>query len=131
MVQYTTAEEWEEGFKIVDILKDTSLAHSLKELTISFSTPDVRHRGDDVAWKDVYRLKTWKNLDPVLSLMPALRQVTIQFGTRSYISKQFWDGMLAAMPSLAARGILNLVEGEFYNMEEEMWSSAGYIYFEE
>jgi hypothetical protein len=77
----------------------------------------------DSDWSDIYDSKIWKDLDFVLSSIPALQRVVIQFDIRMCdIPPKFWIGMRASMPLLEEWGILTLVEGDIDDLEQEVWS---------
>jgi hypothetical protein len=113
------AKEWERDFRIIDILKDSSVTQCLKELTIGVLVDLI-----DFDWRDVYDSRIWKDLDSVLSSsIPALQRVLITFDiVRRVIPPQFWVGMRASMPLLEERGVLTLAEGYIHPLEHEIWS---------
>jgi hypothetical protein len=119
-VTYVGVKEWERGFRAVDILKNPSITHSLKELTIGFVT--YLENLVDSDWRDIYDSKVWKDLDYVLSSIPTLQRVHIYFDIESgHIPPQFWAGIWASMPLLKEWGILTLEEGYIKNLEREIW----------
>jgi hypothetical protein len=121
-VKYVGVKEWQRNFRIIDILKDTLVTQSLKELTIGVITY-LDDFLDESGWRDVYDSKIWKDLDFVLSSIPSLQRVLIAFDIDSPdIPPQFWAGMRASMPLLKELGVLTLAEGLVHPLECEIWS---------
>jgi hypothetical protein len=119
-VRYVGVKEWERGFRVINVLKNASITHSLKELMIGFITHLDNFVESD--WRDIYDSKVWKDLDSVLSSIPTLQRVHIYFDIeRCHIPPQFWTGMQASMPLLEEWGILMLEEGYIKNLEREVW----------
>jgi hypothetical protein len=112
------AKEWERDFRIIDILKDSSVTQCLKELTIGVLVDLINFN-----WRDVYDSKIWKDLDSIPSSIPALQRVHITFDiVGRVIPPQFWVGMRASMPLLEERGVLTLAEGYARLLEYDVWS---------
>ena len=120
-VNYVGVKEWERGFRVIDVLSNVSIAQSLKEITIGFST--YLDNFVDSDWKDIYDSKVWKELDPIISSMPALQRFHIHFDfKRDIIPPQFCVGVQASMPLVENRAILTLTAGPIGDLDRKVWS---------
>jgi hypothetical protein len=99
--------DWGRNFHIANLLKDTPLTQTLKDLSIGLisSRPNLT----DSDWHNIYDSKVWKDLDLVLHSFSTLQRMVIQLKFTRYetIPVEFWAGMRGSMLFAEERGILN------------------------
>jgi hypothetical protein len=123
--QMTDFWVWEWGFRVADILKNSSVTRCLKELTIGFvSHQYIQSTRIDWIWQDILNSKVWKDLDLILSSVSTLQQVLIHFyfSSCNTVPGPFWAGMRDSMPLLQERGILLFKTKGDAHPERDMWT---------